>query len=841
MSEEKPPSRNIFDIVAARLSRGDARSSRGRLAQLFALLGTTFALLQLFFGTLDLANRSVATLQAWLPYLVPGLFIGGAVLAAYFLFSSSSRVQKQRAGGALALVLFSGSIWGGWTYYQATRPPKAVIVLVADFDGQQATRSVDWGRRIYEQVKAEVAALDLGERVEVQRVFQAYNSSEEAQAKGTERKATLVLWGWYDDVGVSPHFELLQKAKKFEESLAAPPQELTDFDVYVRSGAREMAYIVAVVLGLIQHSEGNQAAAEALFTKAVAEAPPTTSLLGLEIPYFYRANARFFGHKPASRPMDGIVADLGEAIARRPDFWQAHWNLALAYTGYCTPTLALDAALVEAEKVQELRPGDAAAYWLVGQIRARRGEWQEAAAAYRLALQSDPDHLDSQEGLAKALEELGQGEEAQRAYQRVLELRQQAMEKKPASRVPKSPEDEAEAEDKLGYAYLNTAEFEAAIAAFKEALRLQPQNADYHRHLGNAYYWQGRQDAEAPNTQLDLAIAEYEEARRLAPDDSLLLTVLGGAYQEAGRKEDALHAYEEGVTAAPCDDEALFLLASQYDALGRQAEAAAAFQHLVQLNPRQSVGWHWLATTAYMREDYRAAASAYRAAAAVEPQSADLYYGLGSSLYALGDYAGAEEAYRQAQVLAPEDAAAQAGWADSLAKLGRSAEAIAAYEKVVALEPAQPLYWLSLGLLYEGAKRLPEAASAYGKATKLNPDDAILQAALGRTLQAQGKYAEAASAYKSATQLAPEDVSYWESLALNYTAIGRLDDAMQAAEQTLERDPASAVAHLVRGGIYEDRGAKEQAQAEYRQVLGLAGSNEGAKQLAEAGLKRLGD
>ena len=85
MGEEKPPVRNFFDVVSG-WATGEGRPGLRRwVAQFFALLGTIFALLQLFFGTLDLANRTVGTAMSWLPYLIPGTFILGALVAIFIL------------------------------------------------------------------------------------------------------------------------------------------------------------------------------------------------------------------------------------------------------------------------------------------------------------------------------------------------------------------------------------------------------------------------------------------------------------------------------------------------------------------------------------------------------------------------------------------------------------------------------------------------------------------------------------------------------------------------------------------------------------------------------------
>lgn len=841
MADEKPPDRNFFDTIAGWSTREGRPGPRRWVAQFFALLGTVFALLQLFFSTVDLANRTVGTAMSWLPYLIPGSFILGAIFAIFVLVTAGSRSQRRWAAGALGAIAIAGSLWGGWTYYQATRPPKSVIVMVADFNGDQAKKGVDWGRRIYERVKTQVDDLKLTEQVEVQRVFESFDGSAQARTAGEKQKATIVLWGWYDDEGVSPHFELLRKAGRFQENLAAPPQDLADFDLYVKSGPQEMAYVVAVVLGLIRQAEEDYPAAEKLFTKALELAPDSANLLGLEAPYFYRSAARLLGPQGTGHPTDAIVSDLQEAIARRPDFWQAHWNLAVVYTDYCTPTLTLDAALASAQKVQTLRPDDAGSYWLLGRIHARRGEPQEAAESFQRALALDPEDVIAQEGLAAALDKLGQKEAAAAAHQRAIELRVVATGQADGGQSDEAIQDPAEAADKLGAAYLAASQYDQAQAAFEEALRLKPGDPDTLRHLGSAIYWQGKTDPSQPSTRLDQTIAEYEKARVAAPADSLLLTVLGAAYAEAGRPAEALAAYEVSVRAAPCDDEALFLLASQYDAMGRPTDAETAFRRLTGLNPRQAVAWQWLATADYLRGDYAVATEGYRKAIAADPGDADLTYGLATSLYELGDYAGAEEAFRQTKALLPEDSATLAGWADTLEKLGRTDEAIAAYEQAVRLSPDALLYWVRLGLLYEGVNQPARATEAYGKAAALSPDDPLVQASYGSALMAQQKFGEAAQAYEKAVERDPKNSSYWESLALTYSAIGQPDDALRAAEELLRLNPSSAIGYLIRAGLSEDRGDAETAKADYRRALELAGDNAGVKQLAEAALKRLGE
>ena len=835
MPDEKPPVRNFFDKIANWLTApGDQKKgARGRLAQIFAVLGTLFATLQLLLSTVDVANRALGILQSWLPFLIPALFVAGAVLALYFLITArGNRRQTRFATGALALVVLAGAAWGVWTYRQSILPPKAVGIIIADFENQHATRGVDWGRRIFERVTDQIDHLKLGNRVDIERVFEAYPGSEQARTAGEKRRASLVLWGWYDDEGVSPHVELLQTAERFEASLAAPAQDITDFDLYLSNGPEEMAYIVSVVLGLVNFADADYAGAETLFSSAIDNAPENTTLVGLDIPYFYRASSRFFGAKASDRPMARIVADLQEAIARRPDSWQAHWNLALIYTETCDPTRRLDEALGEAEKVVELRPDDATARWLLGVLHTERAEWQQAQEAFSESVRLDPSYSEGYEMLGKALDNLGQAEESKAAYARATELRQ--------AELKADHDDPAKIHAKIGSDLLNQGDYAGAIESLQKAVRLQPERADYHRFLGNAYYWQGK-SGDAPSTRLAEAIAEYESAEEIAPDDSLLLTVLGGAYNEGGRAEEALAAYERAVQAAPCDDEALFLLASQYGDMGQGEKAEAAFRSLVALNPKQAAAWHYLGFAAFDREDYATAAADFGKAVELAPDDPTVLYGLASSLIRTGDNAGAERVYAELAQLTPDDAMVQSGWGDALLALGRTEEAAARYEAAAATEPAESYYWSALGRIYATLGRWTDAAAAFAKQVELEPENPEAYAARGWVLQQAGQFADAAGAYEAALKYAPQEGAYWEGLAACYAALDRPSDALAAAGSALKYKPESLTAYLVRAQVLSAQGDTSGARAAYTQARTLSAGNAALVEAIDAALAKLGD
>ena len=75
---------------------------------------------------------------------------------------------------------------------------------------------------------------------------------------------------------------------------------------------------------------------------------------------------------------------------------------------------------------------------------------------------------------------------------------------------------------------------------------------------------------------------------------------------------------------------------------------------------------------------------------------------------------------------------------------------------------------------------------------------------------------------------------------MGYAALERPDDAWQAADETLQRNPESVMAYLVRGGVHESRGEMDEARADYEKVRVLAGADVTVQQLVQEALQRVG-
>ena len=89
---------------------------------------------------------------------------------------------------------------------------------------------------------------------------------------------------------------------------------------------------------------------------------------------------------------------------------------------------------------------------------------------------------------------------------------------------------------------------EEATQAYKEAIKLNSDDADAHNNLGDVYRRQGN---------LDLAIELIQSVIELYPKNAEAYLNLGHAYIDQGKLEKATQAYRQVVLIKASDDEGL--------------------------------------------------------------------------------------------------------------------------------------------------------------------------------------------------------------------------------------------------------------------------------------------
>ena len=170
--------------------------------------------------------------------------------------------------------------------------------------------------------------------------------------------------------------------------------------------------------------------------------------------------------------------------------------------------------------------------------------------------------------------------------------------------------DRPEAHSELAAIATARGDTEAAIAAYREALKLDPSFVPASVNLADVYRNRGQEEeaervlrdaikadprAAGPRHALGLslvrqkrtaeAIAALGEAVRLAPDDARYAYVLGVAQHDTGKRAEAISTLEAALSRNPYNRDLLFALVAYQREAGNAAKAAQTAKVLAQLEP----------------------------------------------------------------------------------------------------------------------------------------------------------------------------------------------------------------------------------------------------------------
>src|SRR5579883_2718738 len=230
----------------------------------------------------------------------------------------------------------------------------------------------------------------------------------------------------------------------------------------------------------------------------------------------------------------------------------------------------------------------------------------------------------------------------------------------------------------VGYTADEAGRHAEAVTAYKEALRLKPDEALAWVNLGVAYAGLG---------QHDKAVNAEQEAIRLKPDDELAWLDLGVAYGHLRQYDKEVSAEQEAIRLKPDDADAWTGLGFAYDHLGQYDKAVNAEQEALRLKPDEALAWRNLGVAYAGLGQHDKAVRAEQEAIRLKPDDAAAWFDLGFAYDLLGQHDKAVRAEQEAIRLKPDD---EAAWFDlglAYHALGQQSEVIKVYEKLKTLDP----------------------------------------------------------------------------------------------------------------------------------------------------------
>jgi tetratricopeptide (TPR) repeat protein len=402
---------------------------------------------------------------------------------------------------------------------------------------------------------------------------------------------------------------------------------------------------------------------------------------------------------------------------------------------------------------------------------------KEAAEAYQLALNEDPENTDAKKGLAAALAASGQSDAAAKIYAQILSSDPQD---------PQSLVHQAELERQAGH-------YEQSLATLQKAEALVSDSLEVGYNKALDYDALGRFDDAIKTIKRMLAISASPDGKYADADRSnraLFLGRLGIAQREAGLTADAVATYQE-----------LSALGGEYQAQGADGTVEAY---------RDAHQW-------------AAALKAAATAAAAMPKNHEIQLTYARQL---GDAGKVDEALKLAAAQltgTPDDREVLFTEADIDVRAKRWKDASTLLDKAEAMavksEDKVFVYYYR-GTVADRQKFYEQAEAEDRKGLAIDPENAAILNDLGYMLADRGvKLPEALTMLKKAVKYDPQSYAYLDSLAWVYYKLGQYalaEDYSRRAVLRNHNDP-TILDHL--GEIYAKNGKLQQAIVEWQKSL----------------------
>jgi len=510
------------------------------------------------------------------------------------------------------------------------------------------------------------------------------------------------------------------------------------------------------------YARRNQADESIAAGTAALERDPDSSEAHRVLGLVYAARAGASG-MPAEEAVDRAIEHLERARNPLTPDVGLYLTLGRLYLTAGEPAKTIDVldVLLEAE------PQFAQALALIAEAHEAQGEWDDAAAAFERAVESNPRRMRYRRQLASALVSAGRSELAREVLLELVRVRP---------------------DDTSGWYLLSDLELElndydAAEAAARRVIELEPEGLRgaylLSSVLGAQYEYQAIVDALEPAARAaretgiapgqiasllrrlsiaherlgdyDAAIDTLTDALDLAPSDLGLQAQLVQAYLDAGRPDEAGDLVRQAREVRPGNMALLRLEAQTLSARGAVGDAVAMLERaLAQYEDRP--GAHVALADMYSRQDrVDDAVRVLQAAEARFPDNTTLVFQLGAVFERGQRYDEAEGAFRRVLERNPQDAATLNYLGYMLAERGeRFDESVDLIQRALELDPRNGSYLDSLGWAYFKQNRLELAEPLLRQAGDQLQRNSVVQDHLGDLLFRLERFADAISAWERA-------------------------------------------------------------------------------------------
>lgn len=574
--------------------------------------------------------------------------------------------------------------------------------------------------------------------------------------------------------------------------------------------------------------------------KMALDEDPTSDYLNSHLAELYFRTGRI---------REAVVA-AQDRIKQNPNDLEAHKLLASVYLRSLgdqqqeASAQMLKLAIGEYQKIVQLEPNSPEDHLMLARLYAADHDSAKAEEQLAAARKIDPGSEETALIANRFYSDMGDNKKA-------LEVLQSL-----------SPDDQtSRTEYQMGLTYDQMKDTKDAVAAFRKALDLEPDNLDVERALAkdltadnqtdlalNAWKdiaagdptdpeaWENISELDERAGKLDDALAAVKKAREMASDS------IGVQFQEAmiddalGHLDDTAKILEKLASATEhpsgqySEDEkrnyslVLFRLAQVYREQSRDDQAIAVYKKMLPLGGDYESQAYDQEIEAYREaHQYDKAVETAREAAEKQPKSTDAKLTLARQL---ADTGHADEGIAMAKGVIQTNPKQLVGYYQlaqiytDLRRWKDASETLDAAEKQATKKDDQLMVTFQRAMMWDRARHYDEAEAGFRKVLSMDPNNALTLNNFGFMLADRGvKLQEALSMIRKAVQLEPTNYAYLDSLGWAYFRLGQYAQAEDNLRRAISRGANDPTVHDHLGDVYEKTGRLKLAAAQWELSL----------------------
>ncbi|TAE98932.1 MAG: tetratricopeptide repeat protein [Oscillatoriales cyanobacterium] len=354
------------------------------------------------------------------------------------------------------------------------------------------------------------------------------------------------------------------------------------------------------------------------------------------------------------------------------------------------------------------------------------------------------------------------------------------------------------------------ANFQGAIAAYNQAIQLNPNYAAAYLNRGQARYLS--RDTKG-------ALEDLNQALRISPNNVEALFIRSFARKQLGDAQGATDDLNQVMRSNPISATDYTNRGSARSFSGDHRGAIEDFNQALKLAPNTLLTYIFRGGAYEGLRDYQSAIANYDQALLINPNFVLAYLRRGTARFELGDKQGAIKDYNEALKINPNNAPAYFNRGLARVQLGDKQGAIQDYTEALKIDPNNANAYKGRGIARFELGDKQGAIQDYNQALKINPNDAyayIFRANFRNTL---GDKQGAIQDYTEALKIDPNNADAYSSRGTARRDLGDNQGAITDLNEALRIDPNNDLAYYIRGTARSKLGDKQGAIQDYNEAL----------------------